>query len=230
MVFGELEKRTPPKVHLVEKKRTLAEWHRVFNHVGKGRILEMAKSPAMAPGFTLGNIADPDSQIHCSACVQAKSHTLPYPVSQNRASRPFELLHMGLAGPIIESTRRHRYCLVIVDDFSRFTWALFLKDKRSARKAFSIWHKRMIVQYGTPFKRIRTDRGGEFLNDRFRTKIIERMGIVHETTVPYAHQQNGVAERANRTIKEAARAILIDANSDRQQPLGLRRSISSALQ
>nr|GEZ17804.1 retrovirus-related Pol polyprotein from transposon TNT 1-94 [Tanacetum cinerariifolium] len=112
----------------------------------------------------------------------------------------------------MENVNGKKYILVIVDDYSRFTWVKFLRSKNEASN-FIIKFLRMIqVWLKVLVRRIRTDNGTEFVNQTLRD-YYEEVGISHETSVARSPQQNGVVERRNRTLIEAARTMLIYAQA-----------------
>ncbi|GJP60914.1 hypothetical protein CLOP_g18134 [Closterium sp. NIES-67] len=119
---------------------------------------------------------------------------------------------MDLVGPFpVRGSKGERYFLTIVDDWSRLMWAYPLKQKDHAASTIrDDWLPFVERQSGHPCKSIRTDRGGEFLGGDL-TAWLKKQGIEHQLTTSYTPQSNGVAERANRTILETARALLIES-------------------
>nr|GEU86054.1 hypothetical protein [Tanacetum cinerariifolium] len=107
-----------------------------------------------------------------------------------------------------KSVNRKKYILVIVDDYSRFTWDKCLRSKDEAPDFIIKFLKMIQVRLKVPDRRIRTDNGNEFVNPTLR-EYYEEVGISHETSVARSPQQNGVVERRNRTLIEAARTMLI---------------------
>ncbi|GJU46594.1 putative ribonuclease H-like domain-containing protein [Tanacetum coccineum] len=120
---------------------------------------------------------------------------------------------MDLCGPMrVTSVNEKKYILVIVGDYSRFTWVKFLRSKDEASD-FTIKFLKMIqLRLKAPVRRIRTDNGTEFVNQTLR-EYYEKVGISHETSVARSPQQNGVVKRRNRTLIEAARTMLIYAKA-----------------
>ena len=115
---------------------------------------------------------------------------------------------MDLFGPVnIMSIAKKKYCLVIVDDFTRFTWTFFLHSKDEASQI--IINHIKVVDNGTKWrvKKIRSDNGTEFKNSTMKNFCDEK-GITHTFSAPRTPQQNGVVERKNRTLIEAARTML----------------------
>jgi hypothetical protein len=123
-------------------------------------------------------------------------------------SRPLELLHMDLFGPVAYlSIGGSKYGLVIVDDFSRFTWVLFLQDKSETQGTLKRFLRRAQNEFELKVKKIRSDNGSEFKNLQVE-EYLEEEGIKHEFSAPYTPQQNGVVERKNRTLIDMARTML----------------------
>ncbi|GJZ52195.1 retrovirus-related pol polyprotein from transposon TNT 1-94 [Tanacetum coccineum] len=117
---------------------------------------------------------------------------------------------MDLCGPMrVASINGKKYILIIVDDYSRFTWVNFLASKDEAPNFIIKFLKMIQVRLNAPVRNIRTDNGTEFVNQTLRN-YYESVGISHETSVMRSAQQNGVVERRNRTLVEAARTIKPD--------------------
>jgi hypothetical protein len=100
-----------------------------------------------------------------------------------------------------------KYGLVIVDDFSRFTWVFFLQDKSKTQGTVKRFLRRAQNEFELKVKKIRSDNGSEFKNLQVE-EFLEEQGIKHEFSAPYAPQQNGVVERKNRTLIDMARTML----------------------
>jgi transposase InsO family protein len=123
-------------------------------------------------------------------------------------NRPLELLHMDLFDPIAYiSIGGSKYCLVIVDDYSRFTLVFFLQKKSQTQETLKGFLRRAQNKFGLRIKKISSDNGMEFKNSQIEG-FLEEEGIKHEFTSPYTPQQNGVVERKNRTLLDMARTML----------------------
>ncbi|KAI3802322.1 hypothetical protein L1987_30452 [Smallanthus sonchifolius] len=151
----------------------------------------------------------PDDCIPCKKGKQRnKSHKSK---SKNSIVTPLELLHMDLLGPIsIRSIGGKSYCLVVTDDFSRFSWVKFLSSKAETSELVQYLILGLENLFNLKVKRIRSDNGSEFKNSKIGLFCLQ-MGIHHEFSAPYVPQQNGVAERKNRTLVETARTMLADS-------------------
>ena len=99
--------------------------------------------------------------------------------------------------------------MVIVDDFSIYTWVEFLREKLEACEKLETLCNRLQNKKGVPIVKIRSDHGKEFENARFES-FCENNGIKREFSAPKTPQQNGVVERKNRVIQEMARVLLLN--------------------
>jgi transposase InsO family protein len=146
----------------------------------------------------------------CSACQGGKQVGVHHPPHKNimTTDRPLELLHMDLFGPIAYiSIDGSKYCLVILDDYSRFTWVLFLQEKTQTQDTLKGFLRQAQNEFELRIKKIRSDNGTEFKNSQIEG-FLEEEGIKHEFSSPYTPQQNGVVERNNRTLLDMARTML----------------------
>ena len=125
-----------------------------------------------------------------------------------RAEAVLELIHADLCGPMrTESLAGNKYFMLLTDDFSRMSWVYFLKYKSESFDCFKKFKALVEKQSGRSIKVLRTDRGGEFLSKEFND-FCDEHGILRQLTAPYTPEQNGVAERKNRTVVEMARCML----------------------
>nr|GEV56920.1 retrovirus-related Pol polyprotein from transposon TNT 1-94 [Tanacetum cinerariifolium] len=150
----------------------------------------------------------------CSTCAigkrKKKSHK---PKSKDTNQEKLYLLHMDLYGPMrVESVNGNKYILVIIDDYSRFTWVKCLRSKDEAPNIIIKFLKMIQVQLKVPIRRIRTDNGTEFVNQTLRD-YYKQVDISHETSVSRSPQQNGIVERRNHTLIEVARTMLLYARA-----------------
>ncbi|GJT06372.1 putative ribonuclease H-like domain-containing protein [Tanacetum coccineum] len=148
----------------------------------------------------------------CVACQKGKQHKASCKAkSVSSISHSLQLLHMDLFGPTSVRSLNHKtYCLVITDDFSRFSWVFFLRTKDETSGILKDFIRQIENQLNQKVKTIRCDNGTEFKNK----DVIEfcgSKGIKREYSNARTPQQNGVAERKNRTLIEAARTMLADS-------------------
>ncbi|GJT61503.1 retrovirus-related pol polyprotein from transposon TNT 1-94, partial [Tanacetum coccineum] len=146
----------------------------------------------------------------CSACALGKSKKSSHqPKDEDTNQEKLYLLYMDLCGPMrVESINGKKYILVIVDNYYRFTWVKFLRSKDEAPDAIIKCIKNIQVRLNATVRNVRTDNGTEFVNQTLRD-FYENVGISHQTSVARTPQQNGVVERRNQTLVEAARTMLI---------------------
>ncbi|GAB2269139.1 hypothetical protein Dimus_038757 [Dionaea muscipula] len=124
---------------------------------------------------------------------------------------PLQMIHMDLCGPMrVQSREGARYVLVIVDDFSRFIWIIFLRGKDDTFHEFESFIKRAQNQVGHKLICIRTDHGTEFENSSF-DDFCRKNEIHHNFSALRTPQQNGVMERKNRTLEDMTRTMLLDS-------------------
>jgi transposase InsO family protein len=137
----------------------------------------------------------------CSACQAGKQVGNTHPTkSVMSTSRPLELLYMDLFGPTTyRSIDGNSYGLVVVVDYSRYTWVFFPSDKSNVFSIFKGFAKRVENEFDFKVKKIRSDNGSEFKNSRIEDYCDEK-GIKQEFLAKYTPQQNGVVERKNRTL------------------------------
>ncbi|GJS57099.1 retrovirus-related pol polyprotein from transposon TNT 1-94 [Tanacetum coccineum] len=181
-------------------------WHRRLSHLNFGTLNKLAKD-----GLARGIPRLKFQKDHlCSACALGKSKkTSHQPKAEDTNQEKLYLLHMDLCGPMrVASINGKRYILVIVDDYSIFTWVRFLNTKDEAHAAIIKCIKNIQVRLKATVRNVRTDNGTEFVNQTLR-EWYENVGISHQTSVARTPQQNGVVERRNRTLVEAARTMLI---------------------
>ncbi|KAK2372230.1 putative mitochondrial protein [Trifolium repens] len=145
----------------------------------------------------------------CGECQIGKQVRMSHPMLEHQTtSKVLELLHMDLMGPMqVESLGGKRYVLVVVDDFSRYTWVNFIREKSDAFDVFKELCIQIQREKGSNVVRIRSDHGREFENSKF-DDFCAAEGIKHEYSSPITPQQNGIVERKNRTIQESARVML----------------------
>ncbi|GJW18704.1 retrovirus-related pol polyprotein from transposon TNT 1-94 [Tanacetum coccineum] len=138
--------------------------------------------------------------------IKKSSHQ---PKVEDTNQEKLHLLHMDLCGMMrVESVNGKKYILVIIDDYSLFTWVKFLKSKDEAPDAIIKCIKNIQVRLNATVRNVRTYNGTEFVNQTLH-EFYENVGISHQTSVARTPQQNGIVERRNRTLVEAARAMLI---------------------
>lgn len=150
--------------------------------------------------------------INCSFCnMAAKSHKLQFPKSETFSTVPFQLLHMDVWGPSpIPSHKGYRYYLLIVDDFSRFTWLFPLHYKSEVKHVVAQFKAYVNTQFHMTIQTLRSDNGGEFINN-FLLNLFLTNGMLQQTACPHTPEQNGIAERKHRHLIETTITLLLKA-------------------
>ncbi|PSC67599.1 Gag-Pol poly [Micractinium conductrix] len=200
----------PTTAYAARTAETPHLWHRRLGHLGFDNL---AKMPDMVTGIrvTAAEFKTAGANALCEPCTLGKQHRLPFNTSTSATKAPLELLHTDLCGPLpVASAGGSLYFNTILDDFTGMSFVIPLRHKSDA--ADSIIHTVTMLQRqaGLPVKRVRSDNGGEFCNSTL-SEFYTSQGVLHETTNPYSPQQNGKAERLNRTLWEKARPMLSDA-------------------
>jgi hypothetical protein len=160
-------------------------WRRRLAHVGMNNLHKLLKG-----GHILGltNVHFEKDRI-CSACQVGKQVRVHHPHKNIMTTkRPLELLHMDLFGPIAYiSISGSKYYLVIVDDYSRFTWVFFLQEKSQTQETLKNFLRRAQNEFGLRIKKIRSDTGTQYTNSQIEG-FLEEEGIKHEFSSPYTPQ------------------------------------------
>ncbi|GJU46483.1 putative ribonuclease H-like domain-containing protein [Tanacetum coccineum] len=183
-------------------------WHRRLGHVNFKNINKLVK------GNLVRGLPSKTFKLDhsCVACRKGKQHRASCKKIEERTVRePLELLHMDLFGPVsVESINKKKYCLVVTDDCSKFSWVFFLAYKD---ETYDMLHDLIVGlenRLRHKVKTIRCDHGTEFKN-QLMNEFCAKKGIKREYSIARTPQQNGVAERKNRTLIEAARTMLADS-------------------
>nr|GEW94014.1 retrovirus-related Pol polyprotein from transposon TNT 1-94 [Tanacetum cinerariifolium] len=155
-----------------------------------------------------------DKDHLCPCCQLGKSKKASHPLkTKNTNLEVLSILHMDLCKPMRnESINKKKYLLVIMDDYTRFGWVRFLRNKDETPEVFLKFLKNTQCALNATIRMVRTDNRTEFVNKTL-TDLFESVGITHQTIVPRSPQQNDVVERRNRTLMEAARIMLIFAKA-----------------
>jgi transposase InsO family protein len=180
-------------------------WHRRLANVGMKNLHKLLKGEHI---LGLTNVHFEKDRI-CSACQAGKQVGAHHPHKHIMTTdRPLDLLHMDLFGPIAYiSISGSKYYVVIVDDYSRFTWVFFLQAKYQTQETLKRFLRWAQNEFGLRIKKIISDNGMEFKNSQIEG-FLEEEGIKHEFSSPYTPQQNGVVERKNITLLDMSRTML----------------------
>jgi hypothetical protein len=149
----------------------------------------------------------------CSSCQAGKQVENTHPKkSMMSTSKAFELLYMDLFEPTqYTSIGGNKYDFVIVDNYTRYAWIFFLVDKSDVFATFKSFVKGIHNEFKTTIKRVRSDNGSEFKNNRI-DKLCDEFKIKHQFSAKYTLQSNRLVERKNRTLIDMARSMLSEYN------------------
>ena len=169
-------------------------WHARLGHIGPTRMDRLAKRGL------LSNVPKVEMST-CEHCLVGKSSRKPFG-SGTRADVPLQVIHSDICGPMNVKTRHGKsYFITFIDDFTRFGYVYLISHKHEALSCFKSYISLVENQLDRKIKVLRTDRGGEYQSTSFK-ELCDEKGIVHQLTMPYTPQQNGVAERRNMTLME----------------------------
>nr|GEV51269.1 putative ribonuclease H-like domain-containing protein [Tanacetum cinerariifolium] len=183
-------------------------WHKRLCHINlktmnklvKGNIVRGLPSKVFENNHT------------CVACKKGKQHRASCKTKPiNSVRQPLQRLHMDLFGPtFVKILNKKSYYLVVIDDYSRFTWVFFLANKDETSPILKTFITGIENQLSLKVKIIRSDNGTKFKNHDLN-QFCGIKGIKREFSVPRTPQQNGITKRKNRTLIEDARTMLADS-------------------
>lgn len=193
---------------LTNGKESALTWHRRLGHMNFQSMKKMRDGAVDGIKFS-----DDDAEIRkCETCAKGKQTRLSFKSSVSETSKILEIIHSDLMGPMETRSISHaRYILTFVDDFSKKVFCFFLKAKSDVLETFIEFKAFVETQTEGKIKKFRTDNGGEYLSNDF-DRFCKKHGIHHELSNPHTPEQNGVAERMNRTLVERAKCLLFDAD------------------
>ena len=182
---------------------SLEDWHKRFSHCSVDAIKELVKKNAVNGIRVTGNPCN-----RCEQCIMGKICRAHHPSRQIKASESASILHIDTCGPIsTASLGGSKYFVLATDEFSDYKFIEFLHKKSEASTVVKrIIHKAELLSKNT-VRSITTDNGSEYVNHEL-DDWLSKKGIIHELTVSYTPEQNGRAERANRTVIEGIRTLL----------------------
>ncbi|WVZ84001.1 LOW QUALITY PROTEIN: hypothetical protein U9M48_031085 [Paspalum notatum var. saurae] len=189
------------------------KWHRRLGHLSFDLLVRLS-SMGLIRGLPKLRA---EKDLVCHPCHHGKMVAASHiPVSQVMTSYSGELLYMDTVGPArVASVSGKWYVLVVVDDFSRFSWVFFMEFKDEAFGFVRDLVLRLRNESHKAMRAIRSDNGGEFRNSRFEY-FRRDLGLEHQFSSPYTPPQNGVVERKNRTLVEMARTMLDEHRTPRR--------------
>ncbi|KAG7554353.1 GAG-pre-integrase domain [Arabidopsis suecica] len=180
-------------------------WHRRLGHMSQKNMNLLLKK-----GFL--DKKKVSTLETCEDCIYGKAKRVGFNIAQHDTRDKLEYIHSDLWGApsVPPSLGKCQYFISFIDDYSRKVWIYFLKTKDEAFDKFVEWANLVENQTDKRIKTLRTDNGLEFCNRLF-DEFCTSKGIQRHRTCAYTPQQNGVAERMNRTVMEKVRSMLSDS-------------------
>lgn len=189
-------------------------WHRRLGHLNRVSLNLLKNGIATGINFSGDAMDGPP----CVPCIEGKHARKPFKASKNKklVDNKLDLIHTDLCGPMpVKSWSNKRYMLTFIDDHSRKIFVYFIETKDEVKKYIKDFVNMVENECEQTVKVIRSDNGTEYCN-RDVSLFFRDRGIKHQLTTPYSPQQNGVAERYNRTIMEKTRSMIQDAACDQR--------------
>lgn len=185
-------------------------WHARVGHLSNNKLKNMKNFVERFCVKTTSASDCAEQEIY-EGCMNGKSSVQPFQSSgygMMKTNSLLELVHSDVVEPIHENSQGGaKYMVTFIDNYSRLVHYYFIQTKLEVLSKFFEFKAPVETQHGTRNKCLRTDNGGEYINQNF-SAICKKAGIVNQTTVPYSPQQNGLAKRLNRRITERARCML----------------------
>ena len=190
-------------------------WHRRFCHLGYNNLAKLASKSMVTGMTTTAKDFHSAAEKKCEVCIMSKHTREAFPESSTKSTRRLELIHMDVQGPFqTTSLGGMKYNATFLDDYSDLGVVRPVPSKDRVPDIVIEVIEMLENQCGERVRAVRSDRGGEYVNHRLR-RYFGQKGIVHQTTAPYSPQQNGSAERLNRTLVEKVRAELQGAQLEK---------------
>jgi len=190
----------------------LTLWHQRLGHVNEKRLKTAVKKQLIV-GVDTVDFESPVTKLpFCEACVEGKQTRKPFHGTANvQTTETLQLIHSDVCGPMsVGSLGNSRYFVTFTDDYSRFCYVYFLKNKSQVFEKFKEFHAEVTNLTDKRIKTLRTDNGGEYTSIEFE-QYLKNNGIRHEVSTPFTPEQNGVSERLNRTLQEMALSQIVHA-------------------
>ena len=181
---------------------TLNLWHRRLGHISKQTIENMSRDK-IVDGLTLHD--SQSSKNKCDECETSKSTRAPFKGKFEKAEKPGDIIHSDVCGPLPQSFGKKRHLCAFIDEWSRYVYAVPMIAKSEVKNEFHKFRLKFEKQNECTIKCLASDNGGEHVA---LDGYLEENGIESNRTAPYTPEQNGIAERMNRTLCSMIRSLL----------------------
>jgi len=202
----ELQSLHLPKDHIstATVNSLIHQWHLRLGHASASKI-----QPLISRGL-LGSTKF--ESFDCLHCKLGKQPALSFNRSVSISDSPFDLIHSDIWGPSpVSSINGFRYFVLLIDDFSRFTWIYFLKNRSELPQIYISFARMVKTQFSCAIKILRTDNAMEY-RDSFLLQFLSQQGTTVQRSCPHTSQPNGRAERKHCYILDSVRALLLSAS------------------
>lgn len=190
-----------------ENASMLQEWHYKFGHLNERDLKDLAQHEKIY-GI---NFKSNEKLPTCEICIKGKQSKTSFPESSSKSAELLDLVHTDICGPIrCESIGGSRYFVTFIDNKSKWCETYFLKERSEVFDKFLEFKSKVEKQLERKIKILRSDNGKEYCSRKFED-FLRSEGIQHQLSVEYTPEQNGVAERRNRTFLDMARCMLLQS-------------------
>lgn len=193
-----------PKAPEAFYANTAEDWHKRLGHISVDIIKHMADHNIVG-GLDINS----KQKSTCLECAMAKCSHSPHPSRQHDETKPGQVLHVDTVGPITPiSVNGKRYFILCKDQNSGYRMGAYILSKNEVGDQVKLMVNESKLATNNTVLKICSDNGSEFVNQHL-SFYLKSLGIIHETSLPYIHQQNGLIERDVRTVVECARSLLV---------------------
>src|SRR3954466_10555356 len=180
-------------------------WHHRLDHPSAQVLSRLGSNNALSPHFKF-------QSTFCKGGAFGKSTCLPFATSTEiKTDFPFALVHSDVWQSPVLSASGFKYYVLFSDDYTRYSWLYFMKNKSEVLHHFRNFISYVKNQFSTTIKQFQSDGGGEYVNRNF-ADLCSSLGINHRLSCPHTPAQNGLAEHKHRHIANIARTILSDSH------------------
>lgn len=196
---------------LTDKINKAEEWHKKMGHPSIGKMLNLKK---VAKNMNVSEEEIKNLNKTCEVCIMSKQVRKPFSTERQKATRPLQIIHTDICGPISPNTYDNKkYILTILDDYTHYTRVYLLENKYEAFEVIKTYIEEVEREKNLKVSTIRCDNGGEYTSNKMKNWCRYK-GIILDYTIPYSPQLNGKAERLNRTVLEKVRALLFQSKEE----------------
>nr|GEX50535.1 Pol polyprotein [Tanacetum cinerariifolium] len=182
-------------------------WHGRLGHLNFNSMRRLIKFNSI-PNFHI------ESKYKCETCVEAKLTRTSFK-SVKRKTEPLDMVHTDMCDlKSLPTKGGNKYFMTFIDDCTKYCYVYLLKSKDEAIDKFVLYKTKVENQLGKKIKVVRSDRGGEYVSSF--VELCAKHRIRHDFTAPYSPQQNSIAERKNRALKEIVTAMLISSGMSQE--------------